>query len=214
MHDFRNNRKKKLDLVICTPRQGESFGNTFASLGTGFGVQLTPEQSEQLNDLPSLRQCGVGSVLLALEAKACMTEHIKARPRLYDELSSSYQTVLGDTKSAIAAALIPINIAETFVSPSRNKRRLKGRKAEVSRHKQPKVAFDVLNKMKELPRRSNEDEAGFDAIGVCMVECKNDGSPVNVVQAFPEGSRLDPILRYDSMVDRIAHWYATRFRSI
>ena len=56
----------------------------------------------------------VGSVLLALEAKACMTAHIKALPRLYDELNSSQLTVHGAADQAIAAGLAIVNIATAF----------------------------------------------------------------------------------------------------
>ena len=57
---------------------------------------------------------------MALEAKACMTEFGKARPRLYDELNSSHLTIHGDTNSAIAAGFALVNAAESFVSPLRN----------------------------------------------------------------------------------------------
>lgn len=214
MCDFKNNRKKNLDLVICKPAEGPVPTRTFASMARDFGVQLTNGEAARLSCLPTFRQRRVGAVLLALEAKACMTEHIKARPRLYDELSSSYQTILGDTKNAIAAAFVTINVADTFISPDRNRRSLQERPPDANRHKQPKVAFDVVDKIKELPRRSNEDENGFDAIGVCMINCRNDGSKVDIVEEFSDGYCLDAILYYDTMIDRIAHWYSTRFRSI
>jgi hypothetical protein len=60
------------------------------------------------------------TVPVAIEAKACMTEFRKARPLLYDELNSSHLTIHGDTNGAIAAALVIVNIATTFISPTRN----------------------------------------------------------------------------------------------
>ena len=214
MRDFRNNRKKDLDLVICTPASGECPDRTFDSLKDDFGVRLTAEEQAVLSALPPLRQRLVGSTLLALEAKACMTEHVKARPRLYDELSSSYQTILGDTNNAIAAAFVTVNMAETFISPDRNKKSLARKPADVNVHKQPKVTFDVLNKVRELPRRSNPDEMGFDAIGVCIIKCRNDGTKVELVEEFPRGYSIDTILQYDTMIERIAQCYTTRFRSL
>lgn len=47
-------------------------------------------QATKLGSLPELPRAPVGAVLMALEAKAAMTEHVKALPRLYDELNSSH----------------------------------------------------------------------------------------------------------------------------
>jgi hypothetical protein len=43
----------------------------------------------------------VSSVLLAIELKAAMTEFQKAMPRLKDKLTSSFQTIHGDSEHAI-----------------------------------------------------------------------------------------------------------------
>jgi len=104
LHDYRLNRKKNLDLVVCTP-SGDPEKTSFASLAKEWSIPLTTEEETELDALPALMRCPVGTTLIALEAKACMTEHSKARPRLYDELSSSFQTILGDTRSAIAGGL-------------------------------------------------------------------------------------------------------------
>jgi uncharacterized RmlC-like cupin family protein len=47
----------------------------------------------------------VGAVLIALEAKACMTAHVKALPRLYDELNSSHQCVHGSSSPRVGDRL-------------------------------------------------------------------------------------------------------------
>ena len=71
---------------------------------------------------PPLRRAPVGAVLIALEAKACMTAHQRALPRLYDELNSSHLTVHGANDQATAAGFAMINIADRYRSPDLNKK--------------------------------------------------------------------------------------------
>lgn len=215
MYDFQMNRSKDLDLVVGKPTG--SAGAHGVSLGTmrdRYGIQLNEVESAVFNALPELISLEVGTVLLALEAKACMTEHVKAKPRLYDELSSSHQAIHGDSKSAIAAGLVAINVADTFVSPDRNKKKLTKRsKIEVSKHSQPHAAKEVLAKVKELPRRSSEEGVGYDALGVVLLDCKNDGSPIKIVELLTDGSAVDSILTYDTLISRIASTYTSRARN-
>ena len=214
MRDFWVNRSKNLDLVICTPADGMRTGASLVELAEKWELPLTPAEAKILSGLPDLLPCKVGSTLVALEAKACMTEHVKARPRLYDELSSSWQTILGDTRSAIAAGFVPINTADTFVSPLRNTKPLGRGRPDETIHEQPKATQRVLEKIAELPRRSDEDTYGFDAVGVSLIECRNDGSDVKLIESLSDGTEVDEILRYESMVLRIANIYSSRFRAL
>jgi hypothetical protein len=159
-----------------------------------------------------MRAAGVSNVLVAVEAKACMTEHSKAVPRLHDELSSSHQTIHGDTGGAIAAGMIMINCAGSFISPDRNRRRVRGGKYVVNHHKQPGAAEKMLAAIMKIPRRSDDSGAGFDALGVSMVRCANDGTPV-ALDAI-ENSKVSEIVRYDAFVRRIAQLYATKYTGI
>ena len=143
MRDFQHDRKKNLDLVIC--RRGpeapaESHGvavSAFADMVAAYEIDLSIEDRAELSDLPEVPLTGVQSALVALEAKAAMTEFGKARPRLYDELNSSHLTIHGDTDSAIAAAFVLVNAATTFVSPLRAPFHIDGKHAApVTNHSQ------------------------------------------------------------------------------
>ena len=114
---------------------------------------------------------------MALEAKACMTAHNKSEPRLYDELNSSQQTIHGAADQAIAVGLAMVNIADTFISPGRQKG---GVDPVVTQHNQPAVTESVIEKLRELPRRTATGTEGFDALGIIVVDLRNDGSPVRV----------------------------------
>jgi hypothetical protein len=93
MRDFVNNKKKALDLVLCRPGEAEGSPKrrpaTLEALAERWGISLTGDQLAKMSSLPLISEGPVGAVLVALEAKATMTEHSKAGPRLYDELNSS-----------------------------------------------------------------------------------------------------------------------------
>lgn len=201
MADFRADRKKDLDLVICRPAaESSDKGRVLADFVDHWGIILNPEEKAELESLPIFRECEVGAVEIALEAKACMTEHNKARPRLYDELNSSHLTIHGASSTAIASGFVMINAATSFQSPSRT---------EITQHKQPKAVESVLEKVKQLPRRSSTGETGYDSLAILIIDCTNDGkSPVKVIEGPPSPGG---IFSYGSAIQRMAHLYESRF---
>lgn len=215
MRDFGTGRKKDLDLVIARPNGViPSGGPTFKSLVNQYQIPLTPQEQAVLNGLPDIPVAPVGAVLVALEAKACMTAHVKSLPRLYDELNSSHLCVHGASKQALAIAYVQVNHSGTFVSPIINSRSIaQGLPPEVSQHKQPADTDRVLKKIDEIPRRSNTKGTGFDAIGVTVLELVNDGSPVTLVQTPPAPQQGDNF-HYGSMIVRMANEYDATFAQI
>jgi hypothetical protein len=214
MRDFVHDRKKSLDLVLCTSSgtKDDASAFTLASMAKEYQLDLLEAEETELRALPVLRRAPVGSVLMALEAKACMTAHQRALPRLYDELNSSHLTVHGATDQAIAAGFAMVNIAERYLSPDLNK---KNRKTDPqwSVHNQPRDAQLAIDKIRQLPRRSKTGDAGYDAMSIVVVDCPNDGSPVKLIVSPPAPQQGD-IYHYGSMIDRLAHIYATRFKDL
>jgi hypothetical protein len=209
MRDFRSGRKKDLDLVVARP-VGPPGDRTFADLAERYAVVLDDEQRRELDALPALREGPVGAVLAALEAKAAMTEHSKARPRLYDELESSHTAVHGASRQALAIGLVMVNASEAFISPDLNKGPDRDR---VTTHRQPAAAEATIAKIRELPRRTDVTRDGFDGLGVVVVSARNDDSPVRLVSSPPAPQPGD-ILHYDNMITRVANEYDTTFRNI
>lgn len=214
MRDFVHDRKKNLDLVLCTPSSGSAKGSvdSLAAMAGEYGIELSETEATELAALPALRRAPVGSVLMALEAKACMTAHQRALPRLYDELNSSHLTVHGSSDQAIAAGFAMINIAERYLSPDLNKKN-RQTDPEWSQHNQPRDAQLAVDKVRQLPKRSKPGDTGYDALAIVVIDCANDGSPVKLVTAPPAPPAGD-IYNYAAMIDRLSHTYSTRFKDL
>jgi len=214
MRDFHTKRKKKLDLVISRPSGAMPEGTTvgLSDLATKWGIELNASERAELEGLPGIVEGPVtgAGILVALEAKATMTAHGKARPRLYDELNSSQSTVHGASEQALAVGLAVVNASETFISPPSQR---DGRRDVVSHHKQPRDAQGIIEKLEELPRRSHRDEVGFDGLGIVVVDMSNDGSPATLVTSWP-APQPGEVFYYDDMITRVAHEYDGRFARI
>lgn len=214
MRDFVHDRKKNLDLVLCTPSKEleRDRRQTLASVCDEYEIELSPMERAEFEALPTLPRARVGSVLMALEAKACMTAHQRALPRLYDELNSSHLTVHGASDQAIAAGFAMVNASTKYLSPDLNKRN-RADFPEWSTHNQPRDATLAVDKIRQLPKRSKTGDVGYDALAIVVIDCPNDGSPVSLVEKAPSPPSGD-IYRYSAMIDRLGHIYATRFKDL
>ena len=214
MRDFGTSREKKLDLVIARPA-GPVPRNayTFRELAERYEIPLTPPQVSLLYDLPDIAVGDVGAVLVALEAKAAMTAHQKARPRLYDELNSSHLCVHGASNQALAIAYVQVNASELFVSSVSNRFSLRDYPVRTSLHKQPQAVQGILEKVAELPRRTGTSGNGFDGIGVTVLDFENNGGPVDLIYGPPAPGRGHPF-NYEGMIVRMGHEYDSRFYHI
>jgi hypothetical protein len=152
----------------------------------------------------------VGTVRIAMEAKACMTAHIKAIPRLHDELNSSHLTIHGASETTIAVGFTTVNLAEEFVSPDRNKHPLAANQAVVTKHRQPNDTIRVIEKLRQIPRRTRVVDEGYDALGVVVLRFTNDLGAVDVVAGSPAPDPEDN-LHYDQMIRRAANLYDERY---
>ena len=214
MRDFATGRKKNLDLVLARPAvQPIGKQRTLSSLVDKYEIVLGPDVLGVTRQLPDPVEGAVGAVLVALEAKACMTAHIKSLPRLYDELNSSHLTVHGASENALAIGFVMVNLSEEFLSPTLNQFEVGRQSPNVSTHVQPKSTDRVLQKVAEMPRRTRSGQHGFDGLGIVVVRARNDGSPVDLVESPPAPARGD-LFHYDSMITRMANEYDVEFRHL
>ncbi|MGC3971635.1 MAG: hypothetical protein QM775_31105 [Pirellulales bacterium] len=157
-----------------------------------------------------IAEAAMRQVIFSCEAKACMTEHSKSQPRIFDELSSSHAIVHAGDNNAIAAGITVVNIANRFVSPLRQK--IPGAALEWTNHTQPRAATNMVNHLRGLPIRSSLDEPGFDAFATIVIDCDNQ-QPAGLINAppAPQPGERD---HYDTFVESIARAYTERFSSL
>ena len=145
-------------------------------------------------------------VFLACEAKSAMTEHVKSQPRVYDELSSSHEIVHQGRPDAIAAGITVVNIATTFVSPTRQ---TSAAQLHFSAHTQPDVTERMVRHLRGLPIREELGQVGFDAYCTCVVDCDNQaGATLWQGPLAPQPGERD---HYDTFITRLARFYTERF---
>ncbi|MCU0617529.1 MAG: hypothetical protein MUD17_10685 [Gemmatimonadaceae bacterium] len=215
MIDFRTDKRKDLDLVICEPLENEPDDlpgrwRSFEELAGEYRVLLDERERAILAALPRFEHRPVGDVLVALEAKAAMTAHVRAAPRLFDELTSAYTCMNGSSQHAVAVGLVMINASEDFVSSDRNKKGFDPAHPVLTTERQPNGAQVILDRVKKLRVRSHTTEHGYDAVGVYPIAMRNDGGGVSLpeIPGFPARGEN---WHYETMITRIASLYDGRF---
>ena len=216
MYDPESERGKQLDLVLAVATEHSNRTvqeKTLKSLALEWEVVLSEEQERALASLPTIKDGAVGDTLVAIEVKACMTQHQKAFPRLLDELTASHSTIHGDSPAALAAGLAIVNAGETFISSGRNKGQVSTGEFEVTQHRQPQDAANALRKLERVRQRTSPGGAGFDAFAVVMLDMANDQTPVDVVRQSPAPSP-DSRLFYDQMIWQLDKRYEESFSDL
>ena len=72
--------------------------------------------------------------------------------------------------------------------------------------RQPDATEFVIGKVSELPTRTRPGQEGYDAIGIIVVDCPNDGRPVALVKE-PPALQANHLFSYESMIRRVANQY-------
>jgi len=214
MTDFTSGRDKDLDLVLSEPRKEDGAASkqrlNFNELADHYGILLTTDERDVLTSLPVLRNRPVGDVLLALEAKAVMTAHVGAGPRLFDELTSAWQCVNGAAPQAIAVGFAMVNASPDFVSPKQNKFSVHERPPVVNYETQPAAALRAHDRVRMINVRRHTNQGGYDAKAILTVMASNDGKAITLAPVPPGLGNDDP-LHYERMVLRVAGLYDGRF---
>ena len=200
---------KTLDLVvtIVPPNRRKARRLNLVDVAGKYGIPLTAKEREVLDALPVVEndaKTDVSEVAIALEAKACMTEHLKSMPRLHAEILATGYLARQAAPRCITVSYSMVNAAETFVSPSRM--------GSINRHDQPQDAARVVSMLRTaLPLAKNMRDLGFDAIGTTVVDCRNDGSPVTLVSGAPAPLTSEHH-HYERMIRSICAEYRSRFQ--
>ncbi len=199
---------KTLDLVVTLVDRARDNKKrvAFADLVERYGIVMTKAESQRLASLPVIyadSKKDVCEVALAIEAKACMTEHTKSLPRLHAEILATGYLARQAAPQCITASYNLVNAAPRFISP--------GNKGKVNKHSQPDDARTVLNMLgKAIPLARNAKDLGYDVIGATAIHCVNDGSSVSVASgaASPESSEH---IHYERMMVSLCSEFRRRF---
>jgi len=183
---FANGKKKTLDLAVGTPLRADPSG----------GMQTAQGQT-------------IGKLLIACEAKQCMTEHLKTKPRLYDELSSAHEIVHQGDTLIISLGIVVLNIADRFASPLRQTAE---DPLHFSKHRQPAVTESMVNHLRGLQIREQPGEVGFDAFATIIIDCDNVGTCRLHTQ--PPAPQVGDVDHYGTFLARLSAAYATRFAGL
>lgn len=201
---------KTLDLVVTRvpATRAPTRRIVFSDLVAQYGIQLDAEDRAILAGLPRMegesRTDDASEVAIALEAKACMTEHSKSLPRLHAEILATGYLARRAQPHCITVSYSMVNASETFVTPSG--------KGKVNRHVQPDDARRVVDMLaKAVPLQAESRDVGYDVVGAIVVDCRNDGSPVTVLGSAPAPDRRTSHLHYERMINGLCSQYRGRF---
>jgi hypothetical protein len=200
---------KTLDLVVTriSPGRATTRRQRFADLVEHYGIVLDKTEREALMSLPVLEgdigREDVSEVVVALEAKACMTEHSKSLPRLHAEILATGYLAKRAQPRCITVSYSMVNAAKQFITPSGV--------GKLNQHTQPEDARKVVRMLGQaIPLARDTSSIGYDVIGVTVVDCRNDGSPVALVGSDPAPDRHSHV-NYDRMIVGLCSEYRARF---
>jgi hypothetical protein len=199
---------KTLDLVVTVvpPTRVHGSRATFADLVSRYGIHLDAAESAALARLPSVpedRRDDIAEVAIALEAKACMTEHLKSIPRLHAEILATGYLARMAAPRCITVSYSLVNEADSFVSP--------GGKGKTNTHSQPEDARRVIQMLgSAIPLARQVRDIGYDVVDATVIECKNDGSPV-VVSSGAAAPKTSDHHHYERMIRSLCGEYRSRF---
>jgi hypothetical protein len=200
---------KTLDLVVTRvpPKRRSARRPTFVSLIDTYGIVLDETERGLLRALPVIESDvgteDVSEVVIAVEAKACMTEHSKSLPRLHAEILATGYLAKRAQPRCITASLSMVNAAASFVTPSGL--------AKLNFHSQPEDAAKVVQMLsRAIPLARDVPAIGYDVVGVSVIACRNDGSAVHLITT-PPAPDIGSHINYERMLRNLCSEYRARF---
>jgi hypothetical protein len=200
---------KTLDLVVTRVPSDRRLRRrvTFSDLASRYGIALDADDRAELGRLPSIEMDDakedISEVAIALEAKACMTEHSKSLPRLHAEILATGYLAKQAQPRCITVSLSMVNAAQSFATPSGE--------AKVNTHTQPEDAEKVVDMLRRaIPLARAAGGIGYDLVAAIVVDCRNDGSEVKLITSRPAPD-IDSHINYGRMVVGLCGEYRARF---
>lgn len=197
---------KTLDLVVTWNPAAWDGSATFGGLVNDYEIVLDTSEKKLLDSLPlvpKIRSEDMPEIAIALEAKACMTAHVKSLPRLHAEILATGYLAKRAARRCISVSYSLVNAATSFVTPSH---------LTPNAHNQPADARSVVEMIsKAVPLSGDTNDYGYDVIGITIIDCRNDGSPVTVVEDAAIGPGRHDHTHYERMLVNLCALFRARF---
>jgi hypothetical protein len=162
-----------------------------------------PRASEPLLHASNIAQGDFSEVWLAIDAKAIMTEHGKARRNRQRDLNSMADILHRMGTVPVTGAYVIINMASQFSSPLRS--------ATTQHRNISRMVGETVLLLQEILKDDKTNRPGLDAIGVTVVDYTNlPQSECTLVTEPPAPSTESP-LRYENFLSRICSEFTERF---
>jgi hypothetical protein len=161
------------------------------------GVQAPPAGQAILRSTPSTIQIGI-------EIKAVMTEHRKAVKNRKRDLEAHHEHVHNYASNAIAAGVLVVNIAPTFMSPLRG--------GMITTHRNPTALVQhAMNEANAINVRGGPTGYGLDAKTVIVVDMDNVNLPTTSFHTAAPAPPVGHPMQYDAFIQRLCAEYGNRF---
>lgn len=200
---------KTLDLAVwlVQPEGPPTKREPFSEVAGRLGVVLDNDDRRRLSSLPRIEHWGTmesSELAIAVETQAFMTNHVRSMPRLHSRILATGYLVRKASPRCITSSYSLINAAPNFVLPSGTGKTIVHRQPEDTRRVAEMVGTGV-------PTVSDGNEYGYDAVGISVIDCRNDGTPVSLVDDLTMPYGLAERVSYGRMVGTICSEFRKRF---
>jgi len=162
--------------------------------------------NESLSATTTVAKADPSEIWIAIDAKAIMTEHGKARRNRQRDLNSMADILHRMSPTPIIGAYLIMNMASQFRSPLRD---------EVTKHKNiEQLVAGTIPLFDDILKNEETGRPGLDAMGVTIVDYSNLlGSECKLVNGPPAPKANDP-LHYQNFLSKICTKFSARHGSL
>jgi len=168
-------------------------------------IDLVVGKSSGESPLPgaSIARANPSEVWIAVDAKAIMTEHGKARRNRQRDLNSMADILHRMHPVPITGAYVVINMASQFRSPLRT---------ESIQHKNiERIVAETIPLILEILKDKEKGRQGLDAAGISVINYSNlPGAECKLIEDPPAPDASSP-LYYDNFLSKLCDEFTARF---
>lgn len=195
----------KADRLVFKMNHNVKFGRVTWNTDLAIGPPSPGGISKSATRIEGMAKAVPVTVRMAVEHKAIMTEHGKARLNRQRDLEAHHAHVHDNDDNAIAAGVFIINSSPTFRSPLRGV-------GVMTEHADPvSLVTMCINALQDVTLSRRVGEAGLDAKCALVVNLDNIHLDAAVYMEKPPAPLPGEPLHWDSFIARLCDLYQRRF---